>query len=151
IEKLIENIKNRALPRAEQRAQVDLLQALNQEHLVRRQREAELEARIQSFELAFRMQSEASDAFDVRQEPESVRKLYGEGVQARQVLIARRLLERGVRYVQLWHGQGQPWDSHDDIEANHRRLAGQCDQAIAALLLDLKQRGMFDDTLVIWG
>jgi hypothetical protein len=151
IEKLIENIRSRHVVRAEQRAQLDLLQALNQEHLKRRQREAELEARIQSFELAFRMQTEASEAFDIRQEPESIRKLYGEGVQARQILIARRLLERGVRYVQVWHGQGQPWDAHDDIEANHRRLAGQCDQAIAALLKDLKQRGMLDDTLVIWG
>src|SRR5262249_32727300 len=151
IEKLIENIRNRHVSRPEQRAQLDLLQAFNQEHLQRRQREAELEARIQSFELAFRMQSEASDAFDVRQEPESVRALYGEGVQARQILIARRLLERGVRYVQVWHGSGQPWDAHDDIEANHRNLARQCDQAIAALLKDLKQRGMLDDTLVIWG
>jgi hypothetical protein len=151
IEKLIQNIKNRHVSRPEQRAQLDLLQALNQEHLQRRQSEADLEARIQSFELAFRMQSEASDAFDIRQEPESIRALYGDGVQARQVLIARRLLERGVRYVQVWHGQGQPWDAHDDIEANHRRLAGQCDQAIAALLKDLKQRGMLDDTLVIWG
>ena len=72
-------------------------------------------------------------------------------MQARQLLIARRLLERGVRYVQLWHGEGQPWDSHDDIEIQHRRLARQCDQGIAALLTDLKQRGMLDDTLVIWG
>jgi hypothetical protein len=151
IEKLIENIKNRSVSRAEQRAQLDLLGALNQEHLARRQREAELEARIQSFELAFRMQSEASDAFDVSTEPASIRALYGDGVQARQMLIARRLLERGVRYVQVWHGAGQPWDAHDDLEQNHRRLAGQCDQAIAALLKDLKQRGMLDDTLVIWG
>jgi hypothetical protein len=151
IEKLIENIKNRHVSSAAQRAQLDLLAQLNQEHLERRRREAELEARIQSFELAFRMQSEASDAFDISGEPKSIRALYGPGVQARQILIARRLLERGVRYVQLWHGQGQPWDSHDDIEQNHRRLAGQCDQAIAALLKDLKQRGMLEDTLVIWG
>jgi uncharacterized protein (DUF1501 family) len=77
--------------------------------------------------------------------------MYGRGVHARQTLIARRLVERGVRYVQLWHGEGQPWDSHDDIEKNHRRLAGQCDQAIGALLKDLKQRGMLDETLILWG
>jgi hypothetical protein len=151
IEKLIEHIKNRHVSTAEQRAQLDLLAQLNRAHLERRGREAELESRIQSFELAFRMQSEASDAFDVSQEPESTRELYGEGVQARQLLIARRLLERGVRYVQVWHGQGQPWDSHDDIEVNHRRLAKQCDQAIAAFLHDLKRLGMLEDTLVIWG
>src|SRR5207302_4991211 len=104
----------------------------------RRGREAELEARIQSFELAFRMQSEAGDAFDVTREPESIRAMYGPGVQGRQLLIARRLLERGVRYIQLWHGAGQPWDSHDDIEKQHRRLARECDQAIAAFLKDLK-------------
>jgi uncharacterized protein (DUF1501 family) len=77
--------------------------------------------------------------------------MYGPGTQARQILIARRLLEKGVRYVQVWHGQGQPWDNHDDLEVNHRRLALQCDQAIGALLKDLKQRGMLEDTLVIWG
>ena len=151
IEKLIENIKNRSVSSTAQRAQLDLLTQLNQEHLVRRQREAELESRIQSFELAFRMQSEAADAFDISKEPASIRALYGEGTQARQILIARRLLERGVRYVQVWHGAGQPWDAHDDLETNHRRLAKQCDQAIAALLKDLKQRGMLEDTLVIWG
>jgi len=67
------------------------------------------------------------------------------------MLITRRLIERGVRFVQVWHGQGQPWDSHEEIEKNHRRLAGECDQAIGALLKDLKQRGMLDETLVIWG
>jgi uncharacterized protein (DUF1501 family) len=97
------------------------------------------------------MQSDAADAFDVSREPQSVRDLYGPGVQGRQMLIARRLLEKGVRFVQIWHGQGQPWDSHDDIEIQHRRLAKECDQAIGALLIDLKRRGMLDDTLVIWG
>ena len=91
------------------------------------------------------------EAFDVEREPRAIRDLYGPGVQARQLLIARRLLETGVRFVQVWHGQGQPWDSHDDLEINHRRLAEQCDQAIGALLTDLKQRGMLEDTLVIWG
>jgi hypothetical protein len=151
IRKLIENIKNENLPQAGQRHQLDLLRTLNERHEQRRQQDAALEARIQSFELAYRMQMDASDAFDVNREPLAIRQMYGNGVQARQLLIARRLLERGVRFVQVWHGAGQPWDNHDDIEKEHRKLAGQCDQAIAALLKDLKQRGMLDDTLVIWG
>ena len=97
------------------------------------------------------MQMEADDAFDLSKEPEHIQKMYGEGVQARQMMMARRLLERGVRFVQVWHGAGQPWDSHDDIQTNHGRLARECDQPIAALIKDLKQRGMLDDTLVIWG
>src|SRR5438067_2480099 len=151
IEKLIEHIKNHYVTQQEQRQQLDLLRQLNEKHLERRQQEAQLEARLQSFELAYRMQMEASDAFDVSREPQAIRQLYGPGTQGRQLLIARRLLERGVRFVQVWHGAGQPWDSHDDLEINHRRLAKECDQAIGALLKDLKQRGMLDSTLVIWG
>jgi len=151
IEQLIENIKNIYTSQPEQRAQLDLLQKLNERHRARRKEDAQIEARIQSFELAYRMQIDATDAFDTTKEPEAIRKLYGEGTQARQLLIARRLVERGVRFVQVWHGAGQPWDSHDDIEDNHRRLATECDQAIGALLKDLKQRGMLRDTLVIWG
>ena len=97
------------------------------------------------------MQTEAAEAFDVRREPQHIRDMYGPGVQARQILIARRLVERGVRFVQVWHGAGQPWDSHDDLEIQHRNLASECDQAIGALLVDLKQRGLLDETLVIWG
>jgi uncharacterized protein (DUF1501 family) len=97
------------------------------------------------------MQMDASDAFDISKEPENIRNMYGEGTQARQILIARRLVERGVRFVQVWTGEGQPWDNHDDIEVNHRRLAKDCDQAIGALLKDLKQRGLLESTLVIWG
>jgi hypothetical protein len=151
IEKLIEHIKNNRLSLDEQRQQLDLLQQLNERHARQRKNEAQLEARIESYELAYRMQSDASDAFDISREPESIRKMYGEGTQARQILIARRLIERGVRFVQVWHGQGQPWDNHDDLEVNHRKLAEQCDQAIGALLKDLKQRGLLDETLVIWG
>lgn len=151
IDKLIENIRNHSTSRAEQRQQLDLLSELNAEYRQRRQEDALLEARVQSFELAFRMQMEADDAFDLSQEPESIKRLYGEGLQARQMMIARRLLERGVRFVQVWHGAGQPWDSHDDIKKNHGRLARECDQPIAALLTDLKQRGMLEDTLVLWG
>jgi hypothetical protein len=151
IEKLIENIKNNFTSQPEQRAQLDLLQKLNERHRAKRKEDAQLEARIQSFELAYRMQMDATDAFDTSKEPEAIRKAYGEGTQARQLLIARRLVERGVRFVQVWHGSGQPWDNHDDIEVNHRNLAKATDQAIAALLKDLKQRGLLESTLVIWG
>ncbi|MCA9263795.1 MAG: DUF1501 domain-containing protein [Planctomycetales bacterium] len=150
-EKLIANIRNRRLPQAEQRRQLDLLQALNREHQEARAGNDALETRIQSFELAYRMQSEAMEAFDVSREPQYILDMYGPGVQARQILMARRLVERGVRFVQLWHGAGQPWDNHDDIEIGHRNLAKQCDQAIGALLTDLKQRGLLDETLVLWG
>src|SRR5262249_40624744 len=123
IDKLIEHIKNQSLCLSEQRQQLDLLHQLNEEHARRRTQDAQLEARIQSFELAYRMQMDASDAFDIEKEPLEIRRLYGPGTQARQLLIARRLLERGVRFVQVWHGEGQPWDNHDDLEENHRRLA----------------------------
>ncbi len=151
VEKLIEHVRDNFTTAAEQRQQLDLLRELNEKHLRKRQQEASLESRIQSFELAYRMQMEAAEVFDLAREPQAVRDLYGPGVQGRQLLIARRLLERGVRFVQVWHGPGQPWDNHDDIEVNHRKLAKECDQAIGALLTDLKQRGMLDDTLVIWG
>ena len=97
------------------------------------------------------MQMEAADVFDINREPKHIREMYGKGTQARQLLIARRLVESGVRFVQVWHGSGQPWDNHDDIEVNHRKLAGQCDRAIGALLQDLKQRGLLEETLVLWG
>ncbi len=151
VNKLIENIRNKNLSLEKQRQQLDLLQKLNSLHVKDRLTDPILESRIQSFELAYRMQMDAADAFDVSKESKHVLEMYGPGVQARQILIARRLLERGVRFVQVWHGAGQPWDSHDDIEINHRRLAKECDRAIWALLSDLKQRGMLDDTLVIWG
>jgi arylsulfatase A-like enzyme len=151
IEKLIENIKNNRVSLPEQRRQLDLLRQLNEKHKESRQQDAQLEARIQSFELAYGMQMDATDAFDISKEPSRLRDRYGPGTQARQMLIARRLLERGVRFVQVWTGEGQPWDNHDDIEVNHRKLAKDCDQAIGALLRDLKDRGMLDSTLVIWG
>ena len=150
VDKLIENIRSPHADTRVQMKQLDLLRRINLAHQ-RERSDPRLEARIQSFELAFRMQSEATDAFDVSREPQHIRDLYGNGVHGRQTLIARRLLERGVRMVQLWHGAGQPWDNHADIESNHRKLAGEIDQPIAALLHDLKQRGMLDDTLVLWG
>ena len=150
IEKLIENIRSPHADLAAQERQLALLRALNDEHRAGRV-DTRLESRIQSFELAFRMQMEAAEAFDLTREPKHVQEMYGAGVHGRQTLIARRLLERGVRFVQLWHGAGQPWDNHEQIEANHRKLAGELDQPIAALLADLKRSGMLDDTLVIWG
>ena len=151
VDDLIENIRNRGLSRPAQRRQLDLLARLNAEHKAARAEDAALEARAQSFEMAYRMQLEATDAFDISREPEAIRAMYGDTTQGRQFLIARRLVERGVRFVQLWHGNGQPWDSHDDLEVQHRRLANEADQPIAALLRDLKQRGLLDETLVIWG
>ncbi len=151
IERLIANIRNRELPLDRQRQQIDLLQTLNEQHLAQRDNDPALESRIHSFELAYRMQMEAADAFNIEQEPRHIHELYGNGVHARQMMIARRLVERGVRFVQLWHGEGQPWDNHDDLEQNHRRLAGQIDQPLAALIKDLRQRGLLDETLILWG
>ncbi|GAA4463831.1 DUF1501 domain-containing protein [Novipirellula rosea] len=148
--KLIENIEHPQVSSDVQRRQLDLLRRWNHQHLQPRH-DAQLQARIQSYELAFRMQQDAKEAFELADEPQHILDLYGSGVHGRQTLIARRLLERGVRYVQLWHGAGQPWDNHDKIEDNHRKLAGELDQPIAGLLTDLKQRGMLDDTLVLWG
>jgi hypothetical protein len=151
IDKLIENIKNDKLAPRQQRDQLDLVQSLNRQHLAARGSDSGLETRINSLELAYRMQMDAAEAFDINLEPKHIREMYGEGVHARQLLIARRLVERGVRFVQLWHGAGQPWDNHDDLEVGHRRLAKQLDQPLGALLKDLKQRGLLDETLVIWG
>ena len=150
IDRLIENIRSPHASQKVQRRQLDLLQAMNAEHRAHRQ-DSRLDARIQSFEMAFRMQMEAAEAFDITKEPQHVRDLYGSTVHGRQTLIARRLVERGVRYVQLWHGAGQAWDNHADIEVNHRKLSADIDQPIAALLADLKRRGMLEDTLVLWG
>jgi len=151
IEKLIQNIRHDAATPADQRRQLDLVRQLNERHLEARQDDTQLEARIQSFELAYRMQSEATDAFDIGREPHSIREMYGEGVAARQMLITRRLLERGVRFVQVWSGAGQPWDNHENLAGQHRSLAKDWDRPIAAFLKDLKQRGMLDSTLVVWG
>lgn len=145
VERLIENIRNHYVTTTEQRAQLDLVARLNS----RFRKDEALDARIQSFELAFQMQAEATDAFDISREPEAVRARYkAETPQGRQMLIARRLLERGVRVVQAWH---TGWDHHQEISKNLRAKAAECDQPIAALLTDLKERGMLDDTLVVWG
>jgi len=151
IEKLLEHIQNNHTGYGTQRQQLDLLNKINGYHAAQRDDDDRFDARIQSFELAYRMQMEATDAFDINQEPSYIREMYGEGLQARQLLIARRLAERGVRYTQVWTGFRQPWDNHDDLESGHRNLCGECDKPIAALLKDLKMRGLLEDTLVIWG
>ena len=151
IEELIAHIRNDHLSHEEQRRQLDFVQALNKQHREARGDDPQLDSRIQSFELAYRMQMEATDAFNIKDEPQHIHEMYGKGVHARQLMIARRLVERGVRFIQLWHGGGQPWDNHDDLEQNHTRLAGQLDQPLGALLKDLKQRGLLDETLVLWG
>ena len=147
--KLIDHLQNKRLSAGEQAKQFELLQQLNTTHLEQRPGEFAIEARRKSFELAYRMQSEAADAFDLSGEPEHILKLYGDGPQNRQLLIARRLVERGVRFVQTWHGEMQPWDSHSNILQEHRKVANECDSGLAALLIDLKQRGLLDQTLVL--
>jgi uncharacterized protein (DUF1501 family) len=139
------------MPRELQRKQLDLIQEMNRQDGEKTGLDPDAEARIHSLELAYKMQIEATDAFNVEREPENVRQLYGETLHGRQMLIARRLVERGVRFVQVWHGAGQPWDSHSEIAKNHGKLGQEADQPIAALLTDLKQRGLLEDTLVIWG
>ena len=151
VDELIENITSTAVSRRDQRRQLDLLAAFNRTHQAERADEPELEARIQAFELAYRMQTEATDAFDLSREPKHVLAAYGDSVHGRQLLLARRMIERGVRVVQCYHGDVQPWDSHNDLAKGHRDLANQCDGPIAALLTDLKARGLFEETLVICG
>ena len=151
VEKIVEHIRNRTGSSAEQREQLDLVQRLNRAHATARAADPQLESRIQSFELAFRMQTEATDAFDTTKESEATRERYGPGEFSRACLIARRLAERGVRFIQVYSGAGQPWDLHDDLEPGMRRMCGEADRGISALLADLKQRGMLEETLVIWG
>lgn len=142
-----------------QREQLDLLEQLNQDHLGKRSNAAELIARINSFELAFRMQSEAPEAVDLSQESQNTLEMYGVGKKptdefGKNCLVARRLIERGVRFVQLYSGGGHledTWDAHKNIEANHGQHGAEVDQPIAALLSDLEQRGLLESTLVVWG
>jgi hypothetical protein len=140
-----------AAPAPAQRRQLDLMRRLNEEHLAARGPDAALDARIKAMETAFRMQTVAGDAFDLRREPARVRAEYGDGHFADGCLLARRLAERGVRFVQVYYGDGQPWDTHNKHTEKVRKLAKDIDQPIAALLTDLKRRGLLDDTLVVWG
>jgi hypothetical protein len=147
-EKIIEYIRSGTTSLPEQRRQLDLLEKLEQEHAKKQAEEGPLESRIQSFETAFRMQMEATDAVDISKEPAAIRAMYGDTPQGRQLLITRRLIERGVRFVQSWQSG---WDHHSQIEKGLRTMATDSDQAIAALLTDLKQRGLLDETLILWG
>ena len=140
---------------AQQRAKLDFLSKINANHAAQRMN-SELEARIASYELAFRMQAEAPDAVDVSKESESTRELYGLDQKETSkfggmCLLARRLVERGVRFVQLYSGAGSKWDAHAKIEENHSKLFRETDKPVAGLIKDLKQRGLLQDTLVVWG
>ncbi len=135
---------------ADQRRQLDLLKALNAEHLAERPGDSNLEAAIQSMETAFRMQTEVPEVFDVAKEPEKVRERYGDSDFGRGCLMALRLVEKGVRMVQIYYGNSQPWDSHEDIQA-HKANARRADPAVAALVEDLAARGLLDETLVVFG
>ena len=154
----IRNLKNTLVSSQRQRRELDALRRLNEIHLSHSPDDSRLTARIESFELAFRMQSEAPDAFDLARETEATKRLYGidqnaTDVFGRQCLLARRLVERGVRFVQLYHTTGgfQPWDQHSDLKGGHAKNALSTDRPIAGLLQDLRARGLLEETLVIWG
>jgi hypothetical protein len=139
-----------------QRAKLDFLNLVNRSHMEPRREQTELEARIQSYELAFRMQSAAPEAVDLSRETGETQGLYGinqseTASMGRMCLLARRLVERGVRFVQLYHGSGSKWDAHSGLEKNHSSLCRAMDQPVAGLLQDLKRRGLLDETLVLWG
>jgi Protein of unknown function (DUF1501) len=153
VEKLVANIHNPRLARREQREQLDLLAQLNRRHLEQRDQDAALEGEIRAMETAFQMQREAMDTFDISREPARIRESYGDTPFARSCLLARRLLEAGVRFITVYYtsSDNQPWDTHTDHNARHPKLCADGDRAAAALISDLKQRGMLDDTLVIWG
>ncbi len=146
----------RSVDAAAQRAKLDLLRQFNEEYGRTRADNTELEARIRSYELAYRMQAEAPEAVDLGRESEATKALYGldhedTAVFGRNCLLARRLVEKGVRFVQLYSGAGSKWDAHGNIETNHSKLCRSVDKPIAGLLTDLKARGLLDETLVIWG
>jgi hypothetical protein len=151
VDKLVANIRNPKLNFAQQREQLDLLQTLNEQHLQERGGDSQLEAEIKTMETAFQMQREALNVFDISKEPESVRKMYGDTTFARSCLLARRLVESGVRFVTVYYttNNNQPWDTHSNHDAEHRKLCLDGDVAAAALISDLKSRGLLDDTLVI--
>ena len=150
-EKMIADLQNKRLDAGSQRRQLDALQALNHMHSDSFGPDPYLEGRIQSMEKAYRMQSEALDVFDIRKEPTGIREEYGSTPFANGCLMARRLVEKGVRYVHVYFGAGQVWDDHTDIDKNLKKRCPDLDQAAAALITDLKRRGLLDETLVVWG
>lgn len=150
-ERMVNNLRNRQLSLDAQRQQLDVVQQLNRAHAQTVGGDEMLEARIQAMEIAFRMQSEASEAFDLRREPAAIREEYGNTHFANGCLLARRLVERGVRTVHVYYGPGQPWDDHSRINQNLRSRCPDMDRASAALIRDLKRRGLLGETAVIWG
>jgi hypothetical protein len=150
-EKLIPFLNNDSTTHEEQLEQLSLMRRLNGMHLDRHPEDSRLEARIRAMETAFRMQFTGTEAFDLNRESKPVREAYGTGHFANACLLARRLAERGVRFTQIYYGNGQPWDTHNNHDETTRKLCHDIDRPIAALLSDLKQRGLLEETLVIWG
>jgi hypothetical protein len=148
---MVPHSQSSTLAPAAQRRQLDMVQRLNRQHAEAIGGDDRLEARILALETAYRMQFAATDAFDVSREPPAIRAEYGTSHYANACLLARRLVERGVRCVQVYYGNGQPWDTHSNHNDTTRKLANDIDQPTAALLADLKRRGLLDDTLVVWG
>jgi hypothetical protein len=154
VEKLVANIRNKNLCDSEQREQINLVQALNRKHAAARQNDSELNGQIKAMETAFQMQKRAMTTFDISREPQHVRDAYGNSRFAHSCLLARRLVEDGVRFVTVYYtsdDNNQPWDTHTNHDSTHKKLCAAADQPSAALIADLKQRGLLDDTLVIWG
>ncbi|MBM4005834.1 MAG: DUF1501 domain-containing protein [Planctomycetes bacterium] len=149
--KMVPYVHNDRLAPQQQRRQLDLMQSMNRRHRDARAGDAALEARIQSLETAYRMQFAATDAFDLSHETAAIRAEYGTSHYANACLLARRLVERGVRFVQIYYGNGQPWDTHRDHNKLTEQLCSDIDQPTSALLIDLERRGLLDDTLVVWG
>lgn len=150
-EKLIPYLRNGHLSLEAQQRQLRFLRLLHEERVRHTGADLALEARLKAMETAFRMQLTATDAFDVRREPDRIQQMYGPGQFARACLLARRLSERGVRFVQVYYGNGQPWDTHRKHDETTRKLCLDIDRPIAALLTDLQVRGLLDETLVLWG
>ena len=149
-------VRSERINESQQRLELDFLAQINQRHALQRANNSDLDARIRSFELAFQMQTHAPEAVDLSEETAETERLYGldqpdTAAYGRNCLLARRMVERGVRFVQCYHGAGSKWDAHKGIEANHSKMCKQMDQPVAALLTDLKQRGLLDQTLVVWG
>ena len=148
VQQMIQNIRNPYVGAREQRRQMEFVEKLNEMRASELQRDQVLETRLESYEIAFKMQAAATDAFDLNKEPAEVRAAYGRTPQGNQLLLARRLVERGVRFVQVWH---DGWDHHQDLQERITKKAKEIDQPVAALLADLKQRGLLGTTLVLWG
>jgi hypothetical protein len=154
VDQLVANLNHPSLSRDKQREQLDLLNSLNQLHREQRPQDNALEAQIRAMETAFAMQREATEAFDLSKEPPRMREMYGETNFGQSCLLARRLAEHGVRFVLVYYlskNNNQPWDTHQDNDNKHRQLCADSDRATTALLMDLKQRGLLEDTLVVWG